>query len=155
MPEAYFWVAACLACLLVLAVMSSTIGLFLVRRLARLARLQEAAEQRLVQLAYELRRLEQRVVDDRRESASPGSLPPAASPIAPLISVPDLAVGPEPADYAALAEKHADVWSLIEQGLSPQEIAQKTKRPIGQVELIFGLHRQQQASQPQGRHDAP
>lgn len=146
MSESYFWVATCLGSLLALVVLSAGTGLYLVRRMDGLIRAQEATEQRMVQLAYELRRLE--------HEASFGSRKGPAV-IDDLISVPDLSATDTPVDAANLAEKHGDIWTLIEAGRSPQEIARETGRPIGQIEVIAGLYRQHQASRTQGRHDSP
>ncbi|MDG3003153.1 hypothetical protein [Paludisphaera mucosa] len=154
MNDSYFWLATCLTCLLALVVLAAATCLFLVRRLDGLTRAHEATQQRLVQIAYDLRRLEQWAVDPSRPrfpevEADHG----AAEGILPLISVPDMGFEGRADDGSGLAEKHREVWSLIEEGKTPQEISLATSRPIGQVELIIGLYRQHQASRPQGRHD--
>lgn len=145
MTDSYFWIATCLGCLLAMVVLSVGMGLFLVRRLDGLVRAQEATEQRLVQLAYELRRLEHQAAYGSREGTAV---------VDDLISVPDMAVEGTPDDGASLAEKHGDVWALLDVGRPLQEIARETSRPIGQVEVIAGLYRQHQSARRQGRHDS-
>ncbi len=137
------------ASLLTTALLAAATALALVRRLAALVRTQEATEARLTQLTFEVRRLE------RLAAAATARSPRAAEPLAPLISVPDLGREGEPDSAAGLAEKHGEVWTLVEAGRSPREIARETGRPIGQVELIAGLYRQHLAAQPRGRHDHP
>lgn len=144
MTDSYFWIATCLGCLLAMTVLAVGTGLFLVRRLDGLVRSQEASEQRLVQLAFELRRLEHEAAYGSRQKSAV---------VDDLISVPDLSAEGVPDDATNLAEKHADVWALLDTGRSPQEIARETGRPIGQVEVIAGLYRQRQATRSQGRHD--
>jgi hypothetical protein len=61
-----------------------------------------------------------------------------------LISVPDLGQkdshgNPQAEDE--LGQKHKEVWSLVNSGIAPEEIARQTGQPIGEVELIVGLHR--------------
>ncbi len=146
MTDSYFWIATCLGSLLAMTVLAVGMGLYLVRRLDGLLRSQEVSEQRLVQLAYELRRLEHEAAFGSRQKSAG---------VDDLISVPDLAVEGVRDDTTSLAEKHADVWALLEAGRSPQEIARETSRPIGQVEVIAGLYRRHQATRPQGRHDFP
>ena len=145
MTDSYFWIATCLGCLLAMVVLSVGTGLFLVRRFDGLVRAQEATEQRLVQLAYDLRRLEHEAGHGPRKG-------PAV--VDDLISVPDLAAEGTPDDGANLAEKHRDVWALLDVGRPLQEIARETGRPIGQVEVIAGLYRQHQTARRQGRHDS-
>jgi hypothetical protein len=144
MTDSYFWIATCLGSLLAMTVLAVGMGLYLVRRIDGLVRSQEASENRLVQLAYELRRLEHDAAFSAKQKSAV---------VDDLISVPDLAVAGTPSDAESLAEKHRDVWTLLDAGRSLQEIARETSRPIGQVEVIAGLYRQHQSAQAQGRHD--
>jgi len=72
--------------------------------------------------------------------------PATASPPGPtLIAVPALAAPTaEPSDGSegGLAERHLEILELAAAGSSPGDIARQTGQPIGQVELILGLHRQ-------------
>ena len=63
-----FWLSASLACNFLLVLLSTGSCLFLIRRVDQIVRARDTAEQRLIQLAFELRRLEQRValLDPRR-----------------------------------------------------------------------------------------
>lgn len=159
MNYSYFWLSTGLACLLILATLSTGACLFLVRRLDVLSHAHEVTERRVVQLAFELRRLERRaslaaagaVGGDLGE----GQPPPLANhePPTSLISVPDLGLDGLDEVSTGLAEKHGEVWSLIEAGLTPQEIARETGRPIGQVEVILGLYRHERQSRTRGEHD--
>jgi hypothetical protein len=149
MPLPSIWQVVA-ASLLATSLLAATGVLILARRLAAMTRAGESVEQRLAQLAFEVRRLERLAADaGRRGSTSPARV---SWPIASLISVPDLARDGEPADAAGLAEKHGEVWSLVEAGRSPREIADETGRPIGEVELIAGLYRHRPAAHNQGRH---
>ncbi len=60
-----------------------------------------------------------------------------------LISVPNLAAGPEGRDVSAnsLNQRYAAIWALADQGASPDVIARATGQPIGQIELILSLRR--------------
>jgi hypothetical protein len=60
-----------------------------------------------------------------------------------LISVPNLAAGPEGRDASSnsLNQRYAAIWALADQGASPDVIARATGQPIGQIELILGLRR--------------
>ena len=60
-----------------------------------------------------------------------------------LISVPNLAAGPEDRDPAAnsLTQRYSAIWTLADQGATPEVIAKATGQPIGQIELILGLRR--------------
>ena len=91
--------------------------------------------------------------------------PPAASPGGPnlfeprisptLIAVPALAApspGPDGHPEEELGERHLDILSLAAAGASPGEIARQTGQPIGQVELILGLHRQIHSSRGPADH---
>ncbi|OJW19211.1 MAG: hypothetical protein BGO49_11995 [Planctomycetales bacterium 71-10] len=139
------------ASLLATALFAATAALVLARRMVALGRAHEAAEHRLTHLACEVRRLERLVAEaTRRGAAIPTSR--AAEPLVPLISIPDLSREGEH-DAAGLAEKHGEVWALVEAGRTPREIADEIGRPIGEVELIAGLHRQHLAAHPRGRHD--
>ncbi len=69
--------------------------------------------------------------------------------VPPLIAVPTLAApAAAPADSAggALGERHAEILALADAGTPPWEIARRTGHPIGQVELVLGLHRRSQSS---------
>jgi hypothetical protein len=54
--------------------------------------------------------------------------PPAAEPLAPQ---PPAETPPDP--------RHADIYSMADQGRSPHEIARLLNRPNGEVELILAL----------------
>ena len=60
-----------------------------------------------------------------------------------IISVPNLAAGPEEREAPAnsLSQRYAAIWTLADQGASPEVIAKATGQPIGQIELILGLRR--------------
>jgi hypothetical protein len=60
-----------------------------------------------------------------------------------LISVPDLASLPEDRDprSSPLSQRYAAIWTLADQGASPEVIAKATGQPIGQIDLILGLRR--------------
>jgi hypothetical protein len=60
-----------------------------------------------------------------------------------LISVPNLAAGPEDRDTSSnsLSQRYSAIWTLADQGASPDVIAKATGQPIGQIELILGLRR--------------
>jgi hypothetical protein len=60
-----------------------------------------------------------------------------------LISVPNLASQPEDREAASnpLSQRYAAIWTLADQGASPEVIAKATGQPIGQIELILGLRR--------------
>jgi hypothetical protein len=139
------------ASLFATAVFAATGVLILTRRIAAMGRSRSAVEQRLTQLAFEVRRLERLVAEANRRGGTTARAR-AAEELVPLISIPDLARDGEAGDGAGLAEKHGEVWSLVEAGRSPREIADETDRPIGEVELIAGLYRQHLAAHPQGRH---
>jgi len=156
-----FWLSASLACNFLLVLLSAASCLFLIRRLDQIVRGRVTAEQRLIQLAFDLRRVEQRLAlieprgaNLRTEASSATARNPEAAPS--LIAVPNLSyqgddVGAEE-DAASLAQKHGDVWALVEAGRDAAEIAETTGRPIGQVELIVGLYRQYQTSRNAGDH---
>jgi hypothetical protein len=61
-----------------------------------------------------------------------------------LIAVPSLAGVPNEreASVAGLTERFAAIWTLADQGGSPETIARATGQPIGQIDLILGLRRQ-------------
>jgi hypothetical protein len=154
------WLSASLACNFLLVLLSTSSCLFLIRRLDRIVRARDTSEQRVIQLTFELRRLEQRVAQIDTRGADARAEPPttlkAPEPAPSLIAVPSLSyhVDTEEADEdaASLAEKHGDVWALVEAGRELAEIAEATGRPIGQVELIAGLYRQYQRSRTAGDH---
>ncbi|MDR3620832.1 MAG: hypothetical protein P4L85_15885 [Paludisphaera borealis] len=155
-----FWLSATLASNFLLVLLSAASCLFLIRRLDQIVRARATAEQRLIQLAFDLRRLEQRIAHlDLRPTAAAAEAPspPAlkhteAAPS--LIAVPDLSYqgDAEGDDADNFAQKHGDVWALVEAGRDPTEIAEATGRPIGQVELIVGLYRQYLATRNVGDH---
>lgn len=156
MNDSLVWLSASLACLLSLSLLSGAACLFLIRRAHRASQSEQSSEQRLIQLALDLRRLDQRVREleglHRDNGPAADSTERAAPPS--LISIPDMS---RPADgetdeAANLALKHADVWSMAERGLGAAEIARSTGRPIGQVELIVGLHRRHNALRSAGDH---
>lgn len=156
-----FWLSASLASNFLLVLLSTASSLFLIRRLDQIVRARDTAEQRLIQLAFELRRLEQRVglVDPRGSGVrgeAAATTPKAPDPAPSLIAVPNLSYqgGSEDAeeDAAGLAEKHGDVWAMVEAGRDLAEIVEATGRPIGQVELIAGLYRQHQRSRTAEDH---
>jgi len=160
MNDSLLWLSASLACLLCLSLLSTAASLFLIRRANHPSRSEHLAEQRLIQLSLDLRRLEQRVreLERRRlstESAGaprdPGSTAREAAPS--LISVPNMTLQADvDTDAANLDPKHEDVWTMAERGLDAAEIARTTGRPIGQVELIIRLHRHHHASKNAGEH---
>ncbi len=167
MNYSHFWLSASLACNFTLVLLAVATCLFLIRRVDRLSRFEQMTEQRLIQLAFDLRRLEQRTYElEHRRGAGPivGQSGSTGAPrsqksgetetVPPLISVPDLTFQGEGEadDAASLAQKHGDVWAMAEAGLGPVEISQTTGRPIGQVELIVGLYRQYHASRSAGDH---
>jgi hypothetical protein len=62
-----------------------------------------------------------------------------------LIAVPNLALEPpndRDAAISGLTQRYAAIWTLADQGASPEVIARATGQPIGQIELILGLRRQ-------------
>jgi hypothetical protein len=60
-----------------------------------------------------------------------------------LISVPNLAAGPEDREALSnsLSLRYSAIWTLADQGATPEVIAKATGQPIGQIELILGLRR--------------
>jgi hypothetical protein len=76
----------------------------------------------------------------------------------PLIAVPNLAASTPDRESAhgSLAQKYAAIWSLAENGATPEVIARATGQPIGQIELILGLRRQidrNRTTIPHAAHD--
>jgi hypothetical protein len=62
-----------------------------------------------------------------------------------LIAVPNLTAAPSnlrDASVSGLTQRYAAIWTLADQGASPEVIARATGQPIGQIELILGLRRQ-------------
>ncbi len=61
----------------------------------------------------------------------------------PMIAVPDLGSRPDERDPSSspLSQRYAAIWTLADQGASPEVIARATGQPIGQIELILGLRR--------------
>ncbi len=145
MPLPPFWqiVAACLLAISVLAAAGVHV---LARRLAAMERSRAAVEHRLTQLVYEVRRLDRLVAEIGRR----GPTSHAAEPLVPLISIPDLGRDAAPGDAAGLAARHADVWTRVEAGREPRAIADEIGRPIGEVEFIAGLYRQNLAARSGG-----
>lgn len=153
MNDAFLWLSASLACLLLLSLLSTAACLFLIRRGNRPSQSEYLNEQRLIQLSLDLRRLEQRVRElegPRVRNPDDGDREAAPS----LISVPDMsrptAGGSEGAPIPS--RKHEDVWAMADQGASAVEIARATGRPIGQVEIILRLQQHQRASKNAGEH---
>jgi hypothetical protein len=75
-----------------------------------------------------------------------------------LIAIPDLAArDPEPDDRSEceLSQRHGEAWTLAAAGASPAEIARQTGQPIGEVEVIVGLHRQLHGSRGATGHARP
>jgi hypothetical protein len=60
-----------------------------------------------------------------------------------MIAVPDMAGLPDERDSSSspLSQRYAAIWTLADQGASPDVIAKATGQPIGQIELILGLRR--------------
>jgi hypothetical protein len=60
-----------------------------------------------------------------------------------LISVPNLAAGPEDRDSSSnsLNQRYSAIWALADTGATPDVIAKATGQPIGQIELILSLRR--------------
>jgi hypothetical protein len=60
-----------------------------------------------------------------------------------LISVPNLASSADDRrpSSSPLDQRYAAIWSLADQGASPEVIAKATGHPIGQIELILSLRR--------------
>ena len=65
------------------------------------------------------------------ESPAPAQLPPAEPP-------PPADLGPDPSEQMP-DPRHAEVYALLDQGLSAGEVARKLNRPNGEVELISAL----------------
>ncbi len=159
MNDSDFWLSASLTCNFLLVLLSTGTCLFLIRRVSQIVRARDTADQRLIQLAFDLRRLEQRVAQFGPRPSIPRSEGPSPPPPKPtdapsLIAVPDLSYQGEGdgEDADSLARKHGEVWALAEAGRDPAAIADATGRPIGQVELIVGLYRQVQATRNVGDH---
>jgi hypothetical protein len=78
-----------------------------------------------------------------------------------LIAVPGLAtpeshVDQDPTATSAtsrLRERHAEIQTLAESGISVEEIARRTGLPIGQVDLVLSLDRQAHSSRNHASHD--
>lgn len=72
-----------------------------------------------------------------------------------LIAVPTLAPpSPEPRDGSenGPGTRHAEILALAAGGTSAGEIARRTGHPVGQVELILGLHRQLRTPRGSAEH---
>lgn len=66
-----------------------------------------------------------------------------------LIAIPDLGAGEVESERRAgseLGERHGEAWTLAAAGVPPEEIARRTRQPIGQIELIVGLYRRLHSS---------
>jgi hypothetical protein len=76
-----------------------------------------------------------------RRNAEPRALPHEDDTS--LISVPNLASSPDDREPASspLSQRYSAIWSLADQGASPEVIAKATGQPIGQIDLILGLRR--------------
>jgi len=150
------WLFVSLACNFLLALVSVASCLYLVRRLNQILQARGTAEHRLIQIAFELRRLEQRVglLESRATDAGAPASTSISQPPASLIAVPDLSYSGagEYEEDDELARRHGEVWALAIAGRAPADIADATGRPIGQVELIVGLYRQHQATRNAGDH---
>jgi hypothetical protein len=137
----------------------------------RLRKTRPQLERKLAELAQRLRGIESRLdrlenrgrnpASERETSASPVAQKINSSgspglllahfdgrgeaPTSPtLIAIPDLASERHQGlneSASELSQRHAEIWSLAGSGASAEEIARQTGQPIGQVELILGLHR--------------
>ena len=93
------------------------------------------------------------------EESNPGRAATINQPT--LIAVPGLATPESHADQDPAAtsatnrlrERHAEIRTLAESGISVEEIARRTGLPIGQVDLVLGLHRQAHSSRNHASHD--
>jgi hypothetical protein len=76
-----------------------------------------------------------------RRSAEPRALPQEDHTA--LISVPNLASSSDDREpsSSSLNHRYSAIWSLADQGASPEVIAKATGQPIGQIELILSLRR--------------
>ncbi|QEH33885.1 hypothetical protein OJF2_24170 [Aquisphaera giovannonii] len=78
-----------------------------------------------------------------------------------LIEVPDLGISaagppqapPDPAEGLSL--RHADIREMAQSGATPDLIARRTNRPVGQVELILALQRRLREPGEAGPHARP
>jgi hypothetical protein len=62
-----------------------------------------------------------------------------------LIAVPNLSTegsSDRNAVVTGLSSRYSAIWTLADQGASPEAIARATGQPAGQIELILGLRRQ-------------
>ena len=91
----------------------------------------------------------------RRAPAGTDPAPPA--PVAAAEPAPDSAPAEEqpPARSAEaermtdeLRQRHKDIWQLLSAGEPPAEVAKRTNRPQGEVELIMRLMRQRGTTAP-------
>jgi hypothetical protein len=101
-----------------------------------LVELSDMARQMSAQLDTRAARLEQLIADaDERiaklRMSPPVEPQPLQHPTLKLASTDEPASAPDP--------RHADVYSLADQGRSPLEIAQQLNRPRGEIELILAL----------------
>jgi hypothetical protein len=60
-----------------------------------------------------------------------------------LIAVPSLPGAPydREASVSGLSERFDAIWSLADNGSSPEVIARATGQPVGQIDLILGIRR--------------
>ena len=60
-----------------------------------------------------------------------------------MISVPNLAADQEDRETSSssLSQRYGAIWTLADEGASPEVIAKATGQPIGQIELILGLRK--------------
>ncbi|WP_165219297.1 hypothetical protein [Aquisphaera insulae] len=149
----------------------STFGAAALRRLVRMNR---NNGERIDELSQRLRLIEARlgagastVVHAARSDRPRRSIPPATGPAiaaaAPtLIAVPNMAASPieqeqepGPGSPSESVGRHDDVRSLARAGVSPDLIARRTNRPVGQVELILALQKRRQGPRRAGPHARP
>lgn len=167
-PESWFVVTVAAAFLL-LGIACSPLAWVALHH--RRSRLEQRVEARWLELAAQVRSLDARLAESdafrqaglvRAEPASasrrPGVFQPlngarrehthvarAESPDEPaMISVPSLAAAPSDreASVNGLAQRYAAIWTLADNGGSPEVIARATGQPRGQIDLILGLRRQ-------------
>ena len=73
----------------------------------------------------------------------------AETPLEPaMIAVPNLAaaLNDREASVSGLTQRYAAIWTLADNGGSPEVIARATGQPRGQIDLILGLRRQVDAN---------
>ena len=74
-----------------------------------------------------------------------------------MIAVPNLAGAPNDreASVSGLTQRYAAIWTLADNGGSPEVIARATGQPRGQIDLILGLQRQVDANRTTDTPCAP